>query len=105
MEFIKTFESFNFSIDSLSKLNEAEVDSLFQSAFKSVLGGAKLTDKPADQIKKDLESKLSSIKNNYKAALSDYIKDKYDAKWYSSILDIVAAPASGFISVTGAKKR
>lgn len=104
MEFIKTFESFNFSIESLSKLNEAEVDSLFQSAFKSVLGGAKLTDKPADEIKKDLESKLSSIKNNYKSALSDYIKDKYDTKWYSSILDIVSAPNSGFISLVGAKK-
>jgi predicted DNA-binding protein YlxM (UPF0122 family) len=104
MDYIKTFDSFNFSIENLSKLNEAEVDSLFQSAFKSVLGGAKLTDKPAAEIKKDLESKLSSIKNNYKDALSNYIKDKYDAKWYSSILDIVAAPSSGFISVTGAKK-
>lgn len=103
MDYIKTFESFNFSIESLSKLNEAEIDSVFQDAFKNVLGGAKITDTPSAEIKKNLQTKLSGIKNSYKASLKEYIKDKYDQAWYESILNIVSAPGQGFISITGTK--
>lgn len=103
MDYIKTFESFNFTIENLSKLNEETLDSAFIESFKSVLGGSKLTDKPSAEIKKNLQTKLSGIKNNYKASLKEYIQDKYDPAWYESILDIVSAPGQGFISITGAK--
>jgi hypothetical protein len=103
MDFIKTFESFQYSIEDLSKLDEASIDVMFRDSFQSMLGGSKLTDKTPEEIKKNLKDKLSSIKSQYEASLTDYIKDKYDAKWYQPILDIVTAPASGFIKVTGTK--
>jgi outer membrane protein OmpA-like peptidoglycan-associated protein len=103
MDYIKTFESFNFSIENLSKLNEETLDAAFKESFKGILGGSKLTDKPSEEIKKNLQTKLSGIKDNYKSSLKEYIKDKYDPAWYESILNIVSAPGQGFISLVGAK--
>ena len=36
MDYIKTFESFNFSIENLSKLNEETLDAAFKESFKGI---------------------------------------------------------------------
>ena len=103
MDFIKTFESFQYSIDNLSKLNEDQVDELFKQSLGNILGGAKLTDKTSDDIKNSLKEKLSGIESKYEASLSKYISEKYNENWYKPLLDLVTAPGSGFITVIGAK--
>lgn len=103
MEFIKTFESFEYSIEGLSKLNEDQIDSLFKDSFKNMLGGARITDKTPEQIKGKLQEKLKAIKSQYESSLSEYISDKYDEKWYQPLLDLVTAPGTGFINMIGAK--
>ena len=63
MKYVQKFNSFSkYTLDGLAKLNEAEVDAAFQDAFGTVLGGGKLTTKSADDIKKELQDKLSSVK-------------------------------------------
>lgn len=106
MDFIKTFESFEsfqYSIENLSKLNEDQIDELFKQSLGNILGGSKLTDKTPEEIKISLKEKLSGIKSKYEASLTQYINDKYNENWYKPILDIVTAPGSGFITLIGAK--
>lgn len=103
MKYVQKFNSFNkYTLDGLAKLNEAEVDAAFQDAFGAVLGGGKLTSKSADDIKKDLQEKLSSVKEGYKSSLKEYLKAKYDKDWFSSILDMAVSPGAGLLKLTGA---
>lgn len=103
MKYVQKFNSFNkYTLDGLAKLNEAEVDAAFQDAFGAVLGGGKLTTKSADDIKKDLQEKLSSVKEGYKSSLKEYLKEKYDKDWFSSILEMAVSPGSGLLKTVGA---
>lgn len=103
MKYVQKFNSFNkYTLDGLAKLNEAEVDAAFQDAFGAVLGGGKLTSKSADDIKKDLQEKLSSVKEGYKSSLKEYLKEKYDKDWFSSILEMAVSPGSGLLKTVGA---
>lgn len=103
MKYVHKFNSFNkFTLEGLSKLNEAEVDAAFQDAFGAVLGGGKLTTKSTGDIKKELQDKLSSVKEGYKASLKEYLKGKYDKDWFSSILDMAVSPGAGILKATGA---
>lgn len=102
MKYIQNFDLHRKShtMESLSKLNEAELNAEFLGTLDSMLN-AKVTDKDTESLKKDLQSKLEGIKEQYKSSLKEYLKKQYDKGWFTELLETAVSPGSGLLSVSG----
>ena len=101
MKYIQKFESHKrYTMEGLAKLNEAEVSQAFQDSMGSMLG-SKVTDKDTATLKKELREKLSSVQEQYKGSLKEYLAKQFDKGWFSELLDTAVAPGKGLLSVTG----